>query len=90
MKLTMMPRDSAGKWAVYLSVLFVVLMALKFTQAVSLPLPSPLIALFAIAGLILGLISIFLHRGRAVLLLIPVLIGLLVAVWTTAELMFPH
>jgi len=90
MKVTVMPNDSAGKWAVYLSVLFVVLMALKFTQAVRLPLPSPLIALFAIAGLVLGLISIFLHKGRAILLLIPVLIGLLVAAWTTAELMFPH
>ncbi|MDK9711336.1 hypothetical protein [Acidaminobacter sp.] len=90
MKISTMPKDSAGKWAVYLSVLFVVLMVLKFTQAVRLPLPSPLIALFAIAGLVLSLISIFLHKGRAILLLIPVLVGLLVAAWTTAELMFPH
>jgi len=90
MKISIVPKDSAGKWAVSLSVLFVILMALKFTQAVRLPLPSPLIALFAFAGLILSLISIFLHKGRAILLLIPVLVGLLVAAWTTAELMFPH
>lgn len=90
MKLIWMPKDSAGKKAVYLSILFVAFMALKMSNLLRLPLPSPLIALLAIAGLVFGLISIFLHKGRAVLLLIPVLVGLLVVAWTTAELMFPH
>lgn len=90
MKPAWMPKDSAGKKAVYLSALFVVLMALKMTNLFRLPLPSPLIAVLAVAGLVFALMSIFLHRGRAVLLLIPVLVGLLVVAWTTAELMYPH
>lgn len=90
MKVVLLPKDSAGKWSVILSVLFVLLMWLKFFAIVRLPLPSPAIALLSIAALILGLISVFMHRGRAILLVIPLLLGLLVVVWTAGELMFPH
>lgn len=90
MKLVWLPKDSAGKWSVVLSVLFVLLMWLKFFALVRLPLPSPAIALLSIAALILGLISIFLHRARAILLVIPMLLGLLVVVWTAGELIYPH
>jgi hypothetical protein len=84
------PKSNDGKWAAILTLLFVVLMTLKMTNAIRLPLPSPFIAVFGIVGLILGITAVFFHKERALLALLSIPVGLVIVFWIAAEFLFPH
>ncbi len=89
MKFYVLPETAPGKWAVGLCAAFVVLMVLKFTNYFHLPLPSPLIALFALAGFVLG-IRALVKKERALAVMAAVGVGALVLLWVAAEIAFPH
>ncbi len=89
MKRHAMPQTKEGKWAFGLALAFLVLMLLKGSEAVSLPLPTPLIALSGFASLILGVLA-FVRKDRSYGVLYALAIGILVLAWTLAELLIPH
>lgn len=93
MKIIILSKTKTGKWASLLTLLFIILMAIKVSALASiirLPLPTPAIALFGIIGFILGAISIFKNKDRSLLVLLSLAIGLLIILWVAAEIAFPH
>ena len=93
MKMQLYSKKTAGKWAASLTILFIVLMVLKFwTLAIPLrlPLPSLFIAFLGVIGFIMGVVSIVKNKDRALLTLLSIPIGLLVIFWVAAEIAFPH
>ena len=88
MKPAFVPKTTPGKWSVGLGIAFIILMLAK-TQ-VRFPLPSPAIAVVGLLGFVLALIAVFKRRDRSILGLVPILVGVLIVLWTAAELMFPH
>lgn len=93
MKIQLWPKTTTGKWAVSLTLLFIILMALKMVNLavmIRLPLPSPLIALLGVIGFVMGIISIIKNKDRAILTLLSIPIGLLIIFWVAAEIAFPH
>ena len=85
-----LPKTKLGKWAVLLSVAFIVLIAMKITNYFHLPLPTPAIAILGIVGLIIGLLAVFRNRDRSILIFLPILVGIIILLWTAAEIIFPH
>ncbi len=83
-----LPKTPSGKWALGLSLAFIVLMAVKIIGF--LPLPTFGIAALGLAGFIFGIVAVFKNRDRALLIVIPVLAGIVIVLWTAAELIFPH
>ncbi len=87
MKISLSPKSRAGKWAVGLAAAFLILMVLKYL--LPLPLPSPLVAVFGVAGFAAG-VAALVKGDRAVLVFIPVLLGLVILFWIAAEIIVPH
>ena len=85
-----LPKTTLGKWAVGLSIAFIVLIGMKIADYFHFPLPTPAIAALGLMGFILSLIAIFRNKDRAILIFLPVLVGLVIILWTTAEFIFPH
>lgn len=84
---------TSGKWAAILTLLFIALMAIKLsalTMLIRLPLPTPVLAVIGVIGFLLGIISIVKNKDRSILTLLAILLGLLIVLWTTAEIIFPH
>jgi hypothetical protein len=93
MKIQFWSRTTAGKWAVALTLLFIVLMSLKmFTLGISIRilLPTPFIAGLGVIGFILGIVSFVKNKDRALLTLLSIPVGLLIIFWAAAEIAFPH
>ncbi|WP_210364073.1 hypothetical protein [Bacillus sp. REN3] len=93
MKIQFWSKTATGKWAASLTLLFIVLMAVKLMTSaimIRIPLSSPFISLFGLMGFVMGGISIMKNKDRALLTLLSILIGLLVLFWVTAEILFPH
>lgn len=89
----LLSESKAGRWSTMLTVVFVLLMVLKFSArstGIILPLPAVILAVLPIAGFFLGVISVVKHRDRSILILISILLGFLVLLWVGAELAFPH
>lgn len=87
------PTPKLGQAAASLTLLFILLMMLKMGALgirFMMPLPSPLIALLGIAGLVFGLLSIYLNKDKAILTWLSIPIGLIIFFWIGAEIMFPH
>lgn len=80
-------RTKIGKSAAILSASFIVLMTLKLT--IRLPLPSPAIALLALAGLVCAILALV-RKDRGFWIWFALLQGLLVLTWVIAEFLFPH
>ena len=78
-----------GKWAAGLTLLFILLMYLKFF-AYRIPLPSPVIAVFGVTGMAMGITSFIKNNDRSILTYVSMVIGLLILIWVTAEIMYPH
>lgn len=86
-------KTTSGKWAAILTLLFIALMAIKLsalTMLIRLPLPTPVLAVIGVIGFLLGIISIVKNKDRSILTLLAILLGLLIVLWTTAEIIFPH
>ena len=90
MKLNFIPKTRLGKWSIGLSIAFIVLIGMKIADYFHFPLPTPAIAALGLMGFILSLIAIFRNKDRAILIFLPVLVGLVIILWTTAEFIFPH
>ena len=89
MKLKFLPETAHGKWAARLCAAFVLLMALKISNTIHLPLPSPAIAVLALAGLVLGILAM-LKKDRALAVFVALGVGAFVLLWVAAEIAFPH
>ncbi|MGA9517209.1 MAG: hypothetical protein WBV27_00355 [Trichococcus sp.] len=93
MKMQFWSKIKAGQWAAGLTLTFIVLMAIKMTAlgaTIRLPLPTPVLAVLGVVGFILGLIAIIKHKDRALLTLLSIPVGLVIILWTLAEITFPH
>jgi len=88
MRFTFLPKTKLGKWAVGLSIVFIILILAKMQG--SIPIPTFAIAAFGLAGFILSIVAIFKSKDRSILNLLPLLVGLLILLWIAAELIFPH
>lgn len=86
-------KTTAGKWAAILTLLYIALMAIKFSTLamdIRLPLPNPFLAVIGVAGFVLGIMSFAKNKDRTFLTMLAILIGLLIILWTAAEIIFPH
>lgn len=93
MKTQLISKTTSGKWAAILTLLYIALMAIKFSElamAIRLPLPSPVLALIGFVGFLLAIISFVKNKDRTILTMLAILIGLLIIFWTAAEIIFPH
>ena len=85
-----LPKTTLGKWAVGLSIVFIVLIGMKITGYIHFPLPTFAIATLGIIGLIIGLLAVFRNKDRAILNFLPILVGVVILLWIAAEIIFPH
>lgn len=93
MKIKIWSKTKIGQWASILTLLFIVLMALKLSAlaiTIRLPFPSPFIALLGVIGFVLGIISIFKNKDRSIFVFLSIPVGLLIIFWVGAEIAFPH
>jgi hypothetical protein len=88
MRLRLIPRTLAGKWALGLSIAFIILIGIKILGF--LPLPTFAVAALGLVGFIISIIAILKNKDRAVFTFIPVIVGLIIILWVAAELLFPH
>jgi len=93
MKMQLYSKTTAGKWAGILTLIFIALMIIKLSalaMLIRLPLPTPFLAIIGVIGFLLGIISVVKNKDRSILTLLAILIGLLIIIWTAAEIVFPH
>jgi hypothetical protein len=91
MKIQLWSKFTAGKGAAWLTMLFIILMALKLTASgtsIRIPLPIPAIAVLGVLGFGLGILSVIKNKDRSLLTLLSIPIGLLIIVWFAAEILF--
>ena len=88
MKTTFAPKTNTGKWAIGLSIVFIVLITIKIMG--SMPLPTFSIAAIGLIGFTVGVLAIIKNKERSILAIIPILVGLVIILWTAGELLFPH
>ncbi len=84
----LLPGTRASKWAVGLSVAFIVLITVKILAF--LPLPTFAVAALGLAGFIMGIVAIFKNKDSAILTFVAILVGLVIMLWTILEFIFPH
>lgn len=93
MKIQLWSKSTTGKWAAALTLLFIISMSVKLSTLAMLirrSLPTPFLAIIGVIGFLLGIISIVKNKDRAILTLLSIPIGLLIILWTAAEIIFPH
>jgi len=88
MRLVFLPKTTPAKWSVGFGIVFTILICLKLLGA--MPLPTFSIAALGLAGFVLALLAFFRKKDRSVLGLLPILAGVVILLWTAAELLFPH
>jgi hypothetical protein len=88
MKLSILPKTKLGIWADLLGILFIIFITLKIGGP-GFPLPTFAIAVIGIAGFVIGIVSVV-KKERAILALLPILLGLLIIAWIVGELVYPH
>jgi hypothetical protein len=84
----LLPKTLSGKWSLGLSIAFIILIFFKILY--SLHVPTFAIAALGLAGFILGIWAVFKNRDRAILNFVPIVVGIVIILWTAAELFFPH
>ena len=89
MKMGLWPKAKAGKYAACFTLLFIILMILKFFTY-SISLPTPVIADVGVLGFLFGTISTIKNKDRSPLTLLSVTVGLLVILWVAGEIIFPY
>jgi hypothetical protein len=83
-----LPTTNNGKWASGLSLVFIILIVIKIVAF--LPLPTFVIAVIGLTGFIIGSIAVFNNKDRTILNFIAIVVGLIIILWTAAELISPH
>lgn len=81
----MLPETKLGWWPIGLSIAFVVLTLMKIK--VLIPMPTFVIAALELGGFSASIVAFFKNRDRAILNVLPIIIGVVVVVWTAAELL---
>lgn len=93
MKIQFWSKTKAGKYAANFTLLFIVLMFLKFFalgNSVRIPLPTPFIAGLGVIGFIMGIVSVVKNKDRSLLTILSIIIGLLIIFWVAGEIAYPH
>ncbi len=103
MKNTFLPTTSLGKWSVLsvigfaLSIAALYLMIFLgerggegFFTNLWLAIPGLLAAVFGILSFLVGVIAVFWKRERSILVFVATIIGLLVLLFVSGEILFPH
>ena len=85
-----LPETTLGKWSVGLSIAFIVLIGMKIANHFHFPLPTPAIAVLGIIGLLIGLLAVFGNKDRAILNILPLIVGVIILLWIAGEIIFPH
>lgn len=88
MKIPILPKSRLGKWAVGLSIAFVVFIWMKIGGIN--PMPSFFIAALGLAGFFFSITAVIKNKDRAILILAPILVGLVIIMWIIGEIMYPH
>ena len=88
MRLNVLPKTTLGKWSVGLSIVFIILIWMKMQY--SIHVPTFAIAAVGLIGFIMSIITIFRNKDRSIVVLLPILVGIIIVLWTTGELIFPH
>lgn len=88
MRFSFLPKTILGKLAVGLGVAFIILIWAKIQYR--MPLPVFAIAAIGLIGFIISIAAIFKNKDRALLNILPLLVGLVILLWIAAELIFPH
>ena len=88
MKTKIWPSTVIGKVAAVFALIFIVLIVLKMSGR--MPLPTFSIAALGIIGLLAGAVAVFKYKDRSVLAILSFVVGLIIILWTSAELAFPH
>ena len=88
MRLNVLPKTTLGKWSVGLSIVFIILIWMKMQY--SIHVPTFAIAAVGLIGFIMSIIAIFRNKDRSILVLLPILVGIIIVLWTAGELIFPH
>ena len=88
MRLNVLPKTTLGKWSVGLSIVFIILIWMKMQY--SIHVPTFAIAAVGLIGFIMSIIAIFRNKDRSILVLLPILVGIVIVLWTAGELIFPH
>jgi hypothetical protein len=83
-----LPTTNNGRWASGLSIAFIILIIIKIIAF--LPLPTFVIAAIGLVGFILGIIAVFKNKDRTILNFAAITVGLIIMLWTAAELVSPH
>lgn len=88
MRFTFLPKSLTGKWGLGLGTVFIIFICMKIQGW--MPLPTFFIAALGLTGFVLSILAVFRNRDKAILNMIPLLAGLIIIIWFTAELLFPH
>jgi hypothetical protein len=88
MQISVLPKTKLGRWSIGLGAAFIILIWVKIQYF--LPLPTFAIAAIGLLGFILSLVTVIKNKDRSILILIPILAGLIIVLWTAGELIFPH
>ena len=88
MRLNVVPKTTLGKSSVGLSIVFIILIWMKMQY--SIHVPTFAIAAVGLIGFIMSIIAIFRNKDRSILVLLPILVGIIIVLWTAGELIFPH
>ncbi len=103
MKIKFKPKSTLGTWSIGLIIalaifvgLFFMFIALgerggaTFFSNLKLTIPGLLAAASGICAFFTGIISIIKSKERAILVFLSTILGLLVLLWSLAEVLFPH
>jgi hypothetical protein len=87
-KINFLPKSILGKWAIGLSITFIVLIWLKIQF--SIHVMTFIIAALGLVGFFISIVSIIKNKDRAILNFLPILVGLIIILWIAAEMIFLH
>lgn len=88
MKIPILPKSRLGKWAVGLSIAFIIFIWMKMGGIN--PLPTFFIAALGLAGFFSSITAVIKNKDKAIGALLPILVGLVIIMWIVGEIMYPH
>jgi hypothetical protein len=87
-KTIVLPKTCIGKWALGLSIAFIVLIAMKIQG--SLPMPTFTITALGLTGFAMGIVAILRNRDRGILNYMAITVGVVIIAWIATELILRH
>lgn len=87
MKLSVIPKTSAGILATVLAIAFIIMISLKMKSM--FPLPTFGIAAVGVGGFISAIVALI-KKDLSLMVFLALLVGLIIIMWTGAEFISPH